>query len=464
MPDGHIGARSLPRDLVRFGSAIVAATILSAVQVFVIPRRLDITTYGHYRVFLLFVNYFGLLNVGITDGAYLRWAGRPAARIVREWRSLAYVTAIIQATLVALSVATAMFVSPMTGTYVIAIAVGAALVNLSALSSYAFQAMGDFRRAGTLLILAPAVLLCSVLLLPRPSLAAVLACYVGSFAAAVAYGAWCLLRMPAISSLEAEPIERGKLIAGGVPVLAANLAGGLSQSVDRILVSTTRPIATFALYGFAATVSAATSAVTNTLSRVSLSHAAQRPLDERARFLGGFFDVIVAGFGLALIAEPAFERVVAAYLPAYRNALPIVRALALGLPLWVAIHVVLVGTLQSYGHVRRQMVIELTGVAVVAALTGVALFTGQPLWIVAAASTSGALLTLGAGSFIMRSAVAEARAQNPVRFVLLIAMQGAALLVALNASNAWWAQAALYAILAAVPTIIGVRAVRVHGW
>ena len=86
--DSRLGVGSLRHDLVRYGAAIGTAAAFSAVQVFIIPRQLDVSTYGQYRLFLLFVNYFGLLQFGIGDGAFLRWAGRPAGDIVREWKHI----------------------------------------------------------------------------------------------------------------------------------------------------------------------------------------------------------------------------------------------------------------------------------------------------------------------------------------------------------------------------------------
>ena len=76
---------------------------------------------------------------------------------------------------------------------------------------------------------------------------------------------------------------------------------------------------------------------------------------------------------MALLGVPLFEHLVAATLPAYAEALPIVRALAVGAAFWVAIHVVLVGTLQSFGHVRRQLMVELIGLAVATLVCGAAL-------------------------------------------------------------------------------------------
>jgi O-antigen/teichoic acid export membrane protein len=254
------------------------------------------------------------------------------------------------------------------------------------------------------------------------------------------------------------------LMVRGAPVLGASIAAALAQSLDRVLVSFFVPIASFALYGFASTASVAAASATQALSRVALSHAARRPEPERAGFLAGYYDVIACGYGAALLALPLFDHLVERHIPAYAAALPIVRALTLGLPAWVGTHVVIVGTLQSYGLVRRQLVVELSGVALVAILCLSALTTHQPLWVVAAAGSVAAAITLLLGALLVFQSSAPTGVRATVYFTLVTFAQGAALLVAVNFGGDWYRQCAFYALLAIVPTLLAARRARAHGW
>ena len=468
-----LGAAAPGRDLVRFGISIAIAAAFSTVQLFVIPRRLDLVTYGLYRLFLVYVAYLEVLNFGIADGAFLRWAGRTPRFIGREWRVIGRWLLTIQLALVCVALLVAAFMAPTTQQqYLIAFAAGALFVNAQVLSSYALQASGDFRAAGRVAVLAPGVFVVSVFCLPIHTLAAVLTAYVSSRAVTALYAARCVATVT--STIYDDDETTGKsaphapdiaaLIHTGAPVLGASVAAVLSRSADKILVSIATPITSFARYGFASTVMVTADVATLALSRVALSHAARRPHAERARFLAGFFDIIAAGYGLGLVAEPLFEHLVARYLPLYENALPILRALLFGLPLTVATHVVLVGTLQSHGLVRRQLTVQLCGVALVLAACGAALAMHVPLWEVAAAATVASALTFAAGVAIVRRAVPEARAQACLRFTLVVALQSAALLVALGSTTGWTRQAAVYALIAFVPTWQAARQVREHGW
>lgn len=464
-----LDAATVGRDIVRYGAAVFLALMLGVVQVFVIPGRVDMTTYGEYRLFMLYAAYVGVLHFGVADGAFLRWAGQPASLIRHEWKRVAgWILAIDGAALVP-AVAAGMFAAPLPRLYIVSFAVCALAVNSSTLAAYALQAAGDFRGAGQVAVLPATLFVAVVLVMPTYSLMGLIAASVGGSAAAAIVGA---LRLGRVASVDddarhtpADPLVLRGLLAGGLPVFGANLAAGLSQFADRILVSVAVSVTTFALYGFASTVMVTSSTATTALQRVALSHAARRPVDggERARFLGGFCDLIAVGFGVAMAGVPFFEHLVARALPAYVPALLIVRALVLGAPFWVAIHVVLVGTLQSHGFVRRQFAIELGGLAVVVIFSGACLLRHTPLWVVAAGATGGAVVTWIAGVAIVDRLI-DAAARPTARFSAIVVAQSAALLVAFAAAPGWIAQSAVYAALACVPTFFAVRAARSDDW
>lgn len=438
------------RDLGRFGSATILAAAIGAVQLFVIPRRLDVATYGAYRIFLVYVGYLGLLHLGLADGAFLRWVGQSPTAIRREWHSVLRWIVALHAAIMAV----ALVVGAMTGdatvrTYAIAFAGFAAAANVSTLGAYALQAAGDFKGASLVAVIPPAAFVMLVVFVPMHSLGATCAAYIGGYALAAVVGATRVRRLElAPHSLpHGAPLEARALVREGLPVLGANFTAGLSQFADRILVSVSVPMTSFAMYGFASSVMVASSAATQALSRVALSHAGKRSLEGRSGFVWRFHDLIAVGFALALAGVPAFERLVQLLVPAYDEALPIVRALVIGAPFWVAIHVVLVGTLQACGRVRRQFALELAGLALVAAGAGTALLAGAPLWGVAGAATGAAALTwLGGTWFVERSVAAHGLGRW--RFLLTVVTQSAALIAALQLSDAWMVQTALYLALA----------------
>ena len=461
------GAATAGRDLVRFGVAISIAAGFSAVQVFVIPRLLDVTTYGEYRLFLVYVGYIALAHLGLADGAFLRWVGRPPSEIGREWRTITRWLLALHGAILVAACAVAMLLPPGNARiYLVALAACALCANTATLAAYALQASGDFPRAGRVAILSNGLFVGLVLLASAKTLTSVVALYVVAFGISALYGAWGITHLRSASSApsDVEPPRFQELVQRGSPVLGASIAAALAQSVDRVLVSFFAPMASFALYGFASTASVAAASATQALSRVALSHAARRPEEERAMFLAGYFDVIATGFGLALAGLPLFEALVTQHIPAYADALPIVRALTLGLPFWVATHVVIVGTLQSYGLVRHQLGVELGGVAFVVALCMAALLTHQTLWIVAAAGSIAAVLTLMLGALVVFRSDAPTGMRAALLFALVSCLQGGALLASILMGGHWLRQTVMYVALSAIPTVLAARRARAHGW
>lgn len=479
-PPGRDAARDAAsdaaRDVGRYGAAVALAAALGIVQVLVIPRRLDVTTFGAWRVFLVYAAYLGALHLGLADGAFLRWAGRPAGVVGREWRRVAGWLLALQGALLAAAVAALPLVgAPLAGArfaraFVVGFAACALSMNATTLAGYALQATGDFRGAGRVAVLGPALFAAAVLLLPLHSIERVIAAYAASFGVAALFGAMRAARLrggDAVPGLAGAAAPRPlALVRDGLPVLGANLAAGVSLFADRVLVSATVPLATFAQYGFASSAMVAASTATQALSRVALSHAARRDaaLGARAAFVDGFHDLVAVLSGIAFLGVPAFELLVARLLPAYVPALPIVRALAVGAPFGVAVHVVLVGTLQSYGLVRRQLALELTGLALVLAACGACLAAHRPLWQVAAAASVAAAMTWTVGVVAVRRSVGAARLDAAARFALAAGAQAAALLVALATFAHPAARTLAYAALAAWPTVMVARAARAHGW
>ncbi len=456
---------SLPvgRDIARFGFAIALTVALGAVQVFVLPRRLEIATYGEYRLFMVYVAYVGLLHLGLADGAFVRWAGESATEIRREWtRVFFWMLGLESAVLVLALIASLVMRDSITAAIVLAIGACALFVNLSTLSGYALQAAADFRGAGIVAVIGPAGFVAAILLLPLSSLNAVLAAYAGTMGISALVGAILVARLhPAASDRESnQPISLVSLLHKGRHVLGSNLAAGLAQSVDRILVTLFVPMTGIALYGFASSVSVAGISATQTMQRVALSHAAHRHGDERAKFFGRFYDLTLMAYGLALVGVPFFEHAVTRALPAYVPALSMVRAFVAGAPFWIALHVVVVGTLQSHHHVKTQFAVELGGAAIVATVCGVCLAIGTPLWVVATAASIAAVVSWGIGVLALDRVVPAAKSQGALRFLGTCAVQCAAMGVAFSASSGWMVQTAIYAGLAGVPTLVAIRGAR----
>ena len=349
-----------------------------------------------------------------------------------------------------------------------AFATCAVAANLTAFASFTLQAAGDFRGAGRVTALQPALFAVAVVAFPLGSLAGMLSTFVVTYAVSAAVGVGRLSAVTASASVlepmpsDLTPLSFRDFVISGLPVLGAGIATGLSQYADRILVSFAVPVATFAFYGFASSAMALSGVARQTLSRVALTHAARRDGPSRAHFLDGMYDLIAVCYGIALFGEPLFEFVVERVLPRYVVSLPIVRALIPGALFWVATTVVVLGTLQTYGNVRRQFLVSVIGAILSATGAAFAIGAGAPLWGVAAAASLGAAFSWLVGVVLMHRIVPDARPANAWRFAAITAVQSLGLAVALAAVHGVVPRMAICALIAAVPTVAATKTARDH--
>jgi O-antigen/teichoic acid export membrane protein len=456
-------------DVVRFGTAILLVLALNVVQVFIVPRRLGVEAFGEYRVFLLYIGYLGVLHFGLVDGAFLRWVGRPLSLIRREWPIVLRRLALMQLpVLIAAGLAYAFATEQLTRTYLVAFATCAVAANLTAFASFTLQAAGDFQGAGRVTALQPALFAIAVVVFPLASLSSMLSTFVATYAVSAAVGLGRLSGVTAAASPDAQtpsdlaPLSFREFVISGLPVLGAGIATGLSQFADRILVSFAVPVATFAFYGFASSAMALAGVARQTLSRVALTHAARRDGADRAHFLDGMYDLIAVCYGAALVGEPLFEAVVERVLPRYVVSLAIVRALIPGALFWVATTVVVLGTLQTYGNVRRQFAVSVVCAILAAAGAAIALAMGAPLWGVAAAASAGTAVAWLVGVVMAHRVVADSRLASAWRFLGIVTIQSLGLAAALALTTNVLARIALCALIGAAPTISAARRARQH--
>lgn len=457
--------RQFIRDASTFGGATIAVAVLGILQVFLVPRLLDVESFGFFRIFLLYGAYIGLLHFGLADGALLSWAGRPLAQVASEWRLLNRRMLAIQGAVATLALVAALLVPrPAESHIVAALGIAALLGNVTALAIFALQGAGDFRWAAAVVVAPPALFLATLLVVPPAwrSLDAALAAWLAGQAAATAIG---LVRMwtSARSSVVSHPPALRRLFGIGTPTLAANFAGGLAQSIDRIILSWAIPVTQFALYGFAASALFAANAATQGLTRVTLPHAARLDPARRRQFFERIQDLILSGYGIGLVAYPAFEAVVRVWLPSYVSALPLTRALAVGTLFWTAGQIVQTNAFRVAERYGWQLVASLVGVVLVGIATGATLLLSLPLWAVAGAASAGMTLGWVVGAAILGQVSPAQAPRGEARFLVIGLAQAGAVIVA----TVWWQSLVpatlTYLILGAAPTLLALRWLRAEG-
>jgi O-antigen/teichoic acid export membrane protein len=448
------GARALRRDAAQFGWASALGAALGVVQVFLVPKLLDVTTFGLYRIFVLYAGYAGLLHFGGVDGALLRWASRSAAVVTREWRPAMRWLLESQTLVIAVAALAALGLRrswPDAAVLVIALGVYALMFNTAALSAFALQTARRFNSAGLAVYGPNSLFLIALALVPASSrsIGVVLLLFVAAQAGTSIAVATRLARAPSSNDPIAHDLTRRHLVATGAPLMAANILGGLAQSIDRLILSWTVPVHEFALYGFAGSALFATNAAAQALGRVALPHTASSAPADRGRMLGGLYDLIICAFAVALAVYPLFEWIVTGVLPAYTEALPVVRAFLPGTFLWLGTQVVTNTALQAAGRVHIQLVLAGVAAVAIALMSGVAIAMHWPLWVVALGASTGTAVAWVAGIVSLERVAPQQRPIGSRRFLFAgLAITSSAVLVVLLHWNVIL-ETAIYLIVAA---------------
>ena len=453
------------RDFTTLGTAFGVTTLVALTQVFIVPKLIEVYTFGVYRIFMVYAGYLGILHLGLADGALLYWAGRTLSHIVDEFRCVIRWMALSQITVLVLFLLGAWIVPGHSASVVVAALGASALAaNTLTLATFAMQAAKHFRWAALGAVLPPFLFLISLPAIPGKdrSIAVVLLLYVVS--QAVPAGVLLLrlrsVKRPATQAAVARASVRWRgLLRLGTPLMLANLGAGLSQSLDRVMLSWVTPPTRFALYGFATSVLFAANAAAQALGRVALPHAAQASQESRSDFFTALYDVILVGYGTSLTAYPAFEGVVRAWLPRYAAALPIVRALLVGALFWTATQVVINTTLQVSGRVGTQLQISSVAALSVGMASLAAIVERAPLWGVAAAASAGMAAGFVYGAIRLGLAAGDRAAKASIRFAATGVAQAGAMILATRVGTNVLGTTLLYVALSAAPTAWALRRV-----
>jgi len=363
---------ALARDVVTMGSGTVLAALFNTALVFLVPRLVSVEDFGYWRLFLLYTGYAGFLHLGLTDGALLRWAGKPLREFHHEISpSLTFLFWQILALIVPGCVAIGLFVPSPLRLIGIAILIFALIMNLSALLQYALQAARHFTPVAIASVAPTGIFLLLTMILSTrrvPGFRGLILLYCFSWAAVLLY-MW--LR---VKPLEAEPpLARWSLgkacILLGWPVVLANGGFSLVQSADRLAVSSVLPIYDFAQYSLASSMMFVPVTAIAALYRVFFSHIAAVEHEGRAKVYAHASKFLLLAWSALLPYFFVLEIIVRRFLQKYTDALPAAGMLLLGVIFLAGIQILHTSFAYIYGK-QRQFLFLTIGALVLAFSVG----------------------------------------------------------------------------------------------
>jgi len=388
--------REFARHAVIHTAMNLGALACSGALAFVLPRFLNVSDYGYYRIFLLYGSFAGVLHLGFLDGLLLRWAARPVTRLRNELPGALTFLGIEQLIVVVpLVVGFALLLPRSDMLLILAIASYAVVWNWTALGQCVLQALKLFTHLSFFTILPPLILLLAAVALRRADHLdlekLILVCLLSNLATAGFLWIFVRSRVPASTRGRRRVWSAGLSHVGlGWSVVSANLLATAALSLDRLILSREAPIREFAIYSFAANALALTYNMILSVARVLFPYLSDGiPMEVRIRtyFTGGRILLLLWSGGLAAYFPIAW--LVTRWLPQYVQSLPLMRILMLATGFTASIHVLHSNYFRVARKQNRFLYGTVAGLALASVFLAIAMRSGNLenyAWAMAASS------------------------------------------------------------------------------
>jgi O-antigen/teichoic acid export membrane protein len=365
-----------------FGTASIVFLLLNAACAFLVPKLVNVETYGIFKLFLLYGGYVGALHLGSLDGALVRWAKRPQELIPQEFPS-ALLLALSGCTLavIAFSLIGLRFAGQnLSRDFLIALIMFAFASNALTAAQFALQASKQFVSLSALSVLQPALLLVCILVLKalgEITVSHLLASYVASYLVVLIFH---FLALPAVNGWRPTISTLLQLsrfyYRNGIFILLSNLGLNLVLGLDRLFLSARFSLREFAVYSFASSIFFSVCLVIQSVSKVLFPYVSQNDgnVEQGKSFLCAQ-RAVLAVWAIGLTVFFPLGWLVRLLLPAYLGAIPVLRITLLGLGAAAVTQIVHANYFRAFAGERRMLV----GTAVALATFIVALWLVSPL-------------------------------------------------------------------------------------
>ncbi len=243
------------KSLIYVLSSKVVVLIIGILSGFVIPIVLSIEGYGYYQVFMLYLGYLWLFNLGFNDGIYLKYGGYdlselPKGQFVGYFRHLF----LKQVILMALAIAISLLLFENQNKFIfVSLSINILLVNLMSYFFYLFQINRKFKTYSYIIVL-------QKILIVFPIIYSLL--FTGYYEIFIISNLIINFIICIICILKYREIVFGKRVAiskrnakeiysNGIPLLLGNFVGTLIFSIDKLAINFFYGPEKLAYYAFA---------------------------------------------------------------------------------------------------------------------------------------------------------------------------------------------------------------------
>ena len=244
----------------------------SIVSSFFLPRYLSVESYGHFKLFQLYINYLGVAHLGYADGVYLKYGGMKIQNI--DTNELLLSSATIRSMQILIAVIAVVIFGALQNTIAVLLAFSCVPVNMVTYYKNLYQATGEFKNYGIILSLSPIMMfICNMFLLfvftTDNYIYYMLVVFCSNLVLYIflEHKSKCVLGKVRLFTVDLKMLKDN--IRTGITLTVGNFASILITSIDRWCIQCWMTIAEFSYYSFAVSVenlfNVCLSAITTTL-------------------------------------------------------------------------------------------------------------------------------------------------------------------------------------------------------
>ena len=348
------------KSIIKVALSNVIGIVGGIIVGFIVPKMMEVESYGYYKTFTLYSTYLSLCHLGIIDGIVLKYGGidydnlnKKVLRGTFKWYLLVhfFFTCVLLIVAVALPSTKLKFI-------VFALALNAVFLNVTGYYQQISQITQRFSELSFRKILQSVLTILLTLSLFLAFLNGVSVRYQhyisGVLLINAALSLWYIYTYQDLifgNSCTLKETKKEVLsdITVGAPLLIANMCGTLILTLDRQFVSVLYDKATYAVYAFAYNMLSLVTVATSAISTVLYPALKRTQLEDIGKISNSLVSVILIFVFLGMIVYYPLCAFVLWFLPKYAESLPIFRIIFPGLAISSAITVVMHNIYKAIG-------------------------------------------------------------------------------------------------------------------
>lgn len=333
---------------------------------FILPLYLSVAEYGYYREFVLYFNFFYILNLGFNEGLYIKYGGKSLEEIDHKILMKEHNTSLVAQAVVSLLMIVAGFMTK--NTVIIIFAITTFFANATYFHQLVQQALSEFSeysKTNTIKGFATILTMLIALLLFKGNthMYYVLALMFAQFLVFL-YCEWNFYKVIKNKSSQLLTVNQTKAIFNiGLFVLLANFLRVLVGSIGQWLVQLFSNIEEFAQYSLAGSMLSVVLLVINAVAAVFYTVISKNKDYGKLNIIKNLLLIFGVASGLAYFV---LHYMITYFIPDYISSLEYMKYLILCVPYLMVINVIATNLYKTNMHEKkyfRNMLFVLTSTA-----------------------------------------------------------------------------------------------------